>query len=114
VTLLKQGRVDDALGEFAAASRLAPRSVVPLVHMALARRDAGQPDAAAETLVRALALDPRNAAAHYNLAQLYDRANETAAAVEHYRNFLETAGAEYASRAGAVRNRIDALTRHSN
>jgi Tfp pilus assembly protein PilF len=114
VTLLKQGHVDEALGEFTTASRLAPRSVDPLVNMALARRDAGQPEAATETLVRALALDPRNAAAHYNLAQLYDQANETAPAVEHYRKFLEAAGAEYASRAGAVRNRIDALTRHSN
>lgn len=114
VTLLKQGRLDEALGEFQTASGLAPRSVEALVNMALARRDAGQPAVAMETLVRALTLDPRNPAAHYNLAQLYDQADEAPAAVEHYRKFLETAGAEYASRVGAVRNRIDALTRHSN
>jgi Tfp pilus assembly protein PilF len=114
VTLLKQGRVDEALGQFDAASRLSPRNVDALVNAALARRDANQPGLATETLLRALAIEPRNAAAHYNLAQLYDRANETAAAVDHYRKFLECAGTEYASRAGAVRTRIEVLSRHSN
>ena len=54
---------------------------------------------------------PRNAAAHYNLAQLYDQTNEAARAVEHYRRFLETAGSEHAGRAAAVRARIAELSR---
>jgi Tfp pilus assembly protein PilF len=79
--------------------------------MALARRDSGQPGLAKETLLRALSIAPRSAAAHYNLAQLYDQENEAARAAEHYRRFLENAGAEHASRAAAVRSRLGVLTR---
>lgn len=111
VTLLKQGRPDEALAEFGAAMALSPRSVDAIVNRALAERDARQPGIAKETLLRALAIEPRNPAAHYNLAQLYDQTNETGGALEHYRRFLENAGAEYASRAAAVRARIEALTR---
>jgi Tfp pilus assembly protein PilF len=114
VTLLKQGRVDEALGEFEAALKLAPLNVDAAVNMALAQRDAHQPGLARESLLRALAIDPQNAAAHYNLAQLYDQGNEAAGAVEQYRRFLECAGAEYASRAAAVRARIEVLIRHSD
>ena len=42
-----------------------------------------------ETLVRALAVDGRSAAAHYNLAVLYDQSGEAGRAVEHYRAFLD-------------------------
>jgi hypothetical protein len=42
---------------------------------------------------------------------LYDQTNEPARAVEHYRKFLETAGAEHATRADAVRARIAALSK---
>lgn len=111
VTLLKQGRPDEALAEFGAAMALSPRNVDAIVNRALAERDARQPGIAKETLLRALAIEPRNPAAHYNLAQLYDQTNETGGAVEHYRRFLENAGAEYASRAAAVRARIESLTR---
>jgi Tfp pilus assembly protein PilF len=111
VTLLKLGRPDEAMAEFDVATALSPRSVDPIVNRALAQRDAHQPGVAKETLLRALTIEPRNPAAHYNLAQLYDQTNETAGAVEHYRRFLENAGAEYASHAAAVRARIEALTR---
>jgi hypothetical protein len=50
-------------------------------------------------------------AAHYNLALLYDHTNEPVRAVEHDRRFLETAGAEHAARAVAVRARIAELSR---
>jgi Tfp pilus assembly protein PilF len=111
VTLLKLGRADEAQAEFAAALKLSPRSVDAIVNLALAQRDARRPDIARETLLRALSIEPRNAVAHYNLAQLYDQTNQTASAVDHYRRFLENAGAEYASRIAAVRVRIEVLTR---
>jgi Tfp pilus assembly protein PilF len=112
VTLLKQGRADEALAEFGAALRLSPGNVDAIVNTALAQREARNPGLAKETLLRGLALEPKNAAAHYNLGQLYDETGEAARAVEHYRSFLENAGAEYAPRAAAVRTRIEALTRN--
>ena len=82
-----------------------------LVNLALAQRDGGQPDVAKQTLLQALGIAPRSAATHYNLGQLYDQANEAARAIDHYRKFLEYAGAEYASRAAGVRARIETLSR---
>lgn len=111
VTLLLQGKPDEAAAMFRSALKLEPRNVDAFVNLALAQRDGGQPEVAMETLLDALTIAPRSAAVHYNLALLYDRANERARAVEHYRRFLENAGTEHASRAPAVRSRIDALSR---
>ena len=61
--------------------------------------------------MRWLAIDPRSAAAHYNLAQSYDHTDEMARAVEHYRKFPETAAAEHAAPSAAGRSRIEGLTR---
>ena len=113
VTLLMLGRLDEAAAEFQTALTLDPRNVDALVNLSLARRRAGQLDMAKETLLRALNIAPHNAAAHYNLAQLYDQTNEPARAVEHYRLFLEHAGADHADRGAAVRERIAALSRMS-
>ncbi len=109
VTLLKLGRLDEASAEFQTALTLDARNVDALVNLSLAQRSAGQLDIAKETLLRGLNIAPDNAAAHYNLAQLYDETNEAARAVEHYRLFLEHAGAEHADRGTAVRARIAAL-----
>lgn len=111
VTLLLLGRIDEAVAQFQTALSLEPGSLDALVNLGLAQRDLGQLDTAKETLLRALNLAPENAAAHYNLAQLYDQTNEPARAVEHYRRFLEHAGAEHADRRAAVRARITALSR---
>jgi Tfp pilus assembly protein PilF len=111
VTLLLQGKPDEAAAQFRAVLASEPRNVDALVNMALTQRTTGQLDTAAETLLSALAIAPRSAAAHYNLAQLYDQTNEPARAVQHYRSFLENAGAEHAARAAAVRARIAALSR---
>jgi Tfp pilus assembly protein PilF len=111
VTLLLQGRPDEAAAEFRLALGINPRSVDAMVNLALAERARNQLDVAKETLLKALTVAPRNAAAHYNLAQLYDQTNEAAPAIEHYRRFLETAGAEHAGRAAAVRARIAELSR---
>jgi hypothetical protein len=72
---------------------------------------AGQLDLARETFLKPVMTGPRSAAAQYNLGQLYDQTNEPARAIEHDRTFLETAGAEHAARAAAVRARIAALSR---
>jgi len=85
--------------EFQTAVWLDPRNLDALVNLSLVQRKAGQLDIAKETLLRVLNIAPRNAAAHYNLG---------------YRKFLGCAGAQYASRAAAVRTRIEVLSRHSN
>lgn len=109
VTLLMLGQIDHAAAEFQTALWLEPRNVDALVNLSLVQRKSEQLDTAKETLLRVLNVAPRNAAAHYNLGQLYDDTNERARAVEHYRLFLENAGAEHADRAAAVRARIAAL-----
>ena len=109
VTLLMLGQIDHAAAEFQTALWLEPRNVDALINLSLVQRKTGQLDTAQETLLRVLNVAPRNAAAHYNLAQLYDDTNERARAVEHYRLFLENAGAEHADRVAAVRARIAAL-----
>ena len=111
VTWLMQGRTDEAMAEFRTAAALDSHRVDALVNLGLAERSIGQLDTAKEILMSALNREPHNAAAHYNLAQLYDQTNEPARAVEHYRLFLENAGPEHAGRAPAVRARIAALTR---
>lgn len=111
VTLLKEGKVDEAMAQFRAVLGLDPQNLDALVNLAIAQGTGGQLDLARETLLRALTIAPRNAAAHYNLGQLYDQTNEPARAIEHYRTFLDTAGAEHAARAAAVRARIALLSR---
>lgn len=109
VTLLMLGRLDHAAAEFQTALWLEPQNVDALINLSLVQRQAGQLDAAKETLLRVLNVVPQNAPAHYNLAQLYEDTNERARAVEHYRLFLDNAGAEHADRATLVRARIAAL-----
>jgi Tfp pilus assembly protein PilF len=111
VTLLMLGRTDEAVAEFRSALNLEPGNLDARVNLALAERSAGQLDRAKETLLDVLNRAPANAPAHYNLAQLYDQTNEPARAVEHYRLFLEHAGAEHSARAAPVRARIAALSK---
>jgi Tfp pilus assembly protein PilF len=111
VTLLRLGRLDEAVAEFQTALSLDRRNLDALVNLGQAERTAGQLDTAKETLLRVLNVAPQHAAAHYNLAQLYDETNEPARAVEHYRLFLDNAGADLADRGAAVRARIAALSR---
>jgi tetratricopeptide (TPR) repeat protein len=79
-----------AAAQFRTALQLDPRNVDALVNLALAQRDGRQLEVAKETLLAALTGSPRNAAAHYNLAQLYDQTNEAARAADHYRKFSST------------------------
>jgi Flp pilus assembly protein TadD len=109
VTLLRQGRPDGAAAQFRTALELEPRNVDALVNLALAEKAAGRGAEAKAMLLRALGTAPRHAMAHYNLAVLHDDTGEHARALEHYRAFLEHAGAEHADRTADVRARIDAL-----
>jgi tetratricopeptide (TPR) repeat protein len=81
------------------------------VNIALVEKAAGRPERAKEALLRALALDPGNAPAHFNLAALYEQTGDGARALEHYRAFLQHAGSEHATRTDDARARIDALAR---
>jgi len=109
--LREDGKLDEAVAEFRSALNLEPGNLDARVNLALAERSAGQLDRAKETLLDVLNRAPANAPAHYNLAQLYDQTNEPARAVEHYRLFLEHAGAEHSARAAPVRARIAALSK---
>jgi Tfp pilus assembly protein PilF len=109
VTLLMLGQVDHAAAEFQTALWLEPQNLDALINLSLVQRKTGHLDTAKETLLRVLNVAPKNAPAHYNLAQLYDDTNERARAVEHYRLFLDNAGADHADRAPLVRARIAAL-----
>jgi Tfp pilus assembly protein PilF len=85
-----------------------------VVNLALVEKAGGRSQRAAESLLRALVLDPQNAPAHFNLASLYEQEGELARAAGHYRAFLELAGDEHASRAADARARLDALARQSH
>jgi len=110
VALLGQGRTEAAAAEFRAVIALDPRNVDAVVNLALAEKQGHQPEKARATLLRALGMSPGHAAAHYNLAVLHDAAGDFARAIEHYRAFLETAGADDAGRAPVVRARIETLS----
>ncbi|NHA15390.1 XrtA/PEP-CTERM system TPR-repeat protein PrsT [Thioalkalivibrio sp. XN279] len=70
VVLLRAGEAREALGEFARAHQLAPTSPLFLVNRARAERATNQPEAARETLVSALALDPGNYQALLHITDL--------------------------------------------
>jgi tetratricopeptide (TPR) repeat protein len=63
---------------------------------------------------RVIAIDPRNAAAHYNLARQFEAAGEPAAAIDHYRQFLDYAGPEPSAYAADARVRLAALAARIN
>ena len=106
VVLLSAGRLAEARAELRAALAIDPRNVDLLVNMALVDKADRQPEIARETLIRAVGLQPSHAAAHYNLAILYDEAGELARAQDHYNDFLKYAGPEYGTRLTDVRERL--------
>ena len=98
-------------GEQRRAVIIDPRSADALVNQALVQKASGQAARATATLLDALAVAPKDPAAHYNLAVLYDESGERSRAVEHYRAFIDTAGPGDAARMAAVRSRLAALAR---
>ena len=109
VALMNAGRLDEARAELRAGLATAPRNVELLVNQALVEKAAHQPEAAKEILLRALGYQPTHAAAHYNLAVLFDEVGDTANAYDHYSDFLKNAGPEFGSRISDVRRRLDAI-----
>jgi Flp pilus assembly protein TadD len=109
VVLMNVGRPEEAKAQLRDAIDRAPRNVGLRVNLALVQSSDGQDDLARETLIGALGIDPTHADAHYNLATLYDRAGSVADAHEHYRKFLDYAGADAGERLDAVRRRIDEI-----
>ena len=109
VVLMSAARLDDAAVEFRRVLAQDPRNADAAVNLALVEKAGGRPEQAKESLLRALTIEPANAPAHFNLAALYEQSGESARAIEHYRSFLEHAGAEHASRAPDARARLDAL-----
>ena len=108
---LSLGRSDAAAAEARAALQIDPRSPDAMVNLSLAQSAAGQPGDAQGSLRRALEIDPHNAAAHYNLARQFEAAGEAAAAIDHYKQFLQYASPEQTAYAADVRARLPALDR---
>ena len=108
---MSAARLDEAAAEFRRVLAQDPRNADAAVNLALVDKAGGRPEQAKESLLRALTLEPANAPAHFNLAALYEQSGDNARAIEHYRSFLEYAGAEHASRTPDARARLDALAR---
>jgi Flp pilus assembly protein TadD len=111
VVLMGAARLDEAAVEFRRVLAQDPRNADAAVNLALVEKAGGRPEQAKESLLRALTIEPGNAPAHFNLAALYEQSGENARAIEHYRSFLEHAGAEHASRTPDARARLEALER---
>ena len=58
------------------------------MNLALVQKAARPHRGRARPAPRALAIDPRNAGSHYNLAVVADETGDQATAIEHYRAFL--------------------------
>ena len=80
-----------------------------MVNLALIEKGAGRTAEARDLLRRAVAIDPRNAGCHYNLAVVADEAGDATTAVEHYRAFLKYGSVDHAELAPQVRARLAAL-----
>lgn len=109
VLLLDAGRVADARRELDEGLSLDPRNVDLLVNLALVEKAERHDERAMELLLRAIGDRPRHAAAHYNLALLYDERRSFALAYDHYTDFLAYAGPEYGAAVADVRRRVQAL-----
>lgn len=71
ISLLRLGRLPDALNEFQVAVQLAPNNAETYNNLGFACALNGQADAAETAFLNALEQDPENGAATRNLAQLY-------------------------------------------
>jgi tetratricopeptide (TPR) repeat protein len=80
-----------------------------MVNLSTVERESGQREESRRWLERALTLDPRNAAAHYNLGLIEDEAGNRTEALAHYRDFLKYGAASHPALVDEVRKRIDAL-----
>ena len=79
------------------------------MNLALLQKAAGRVADARDLLRRALAIDPRSAGSHYNLAVVADEGGDEATAIEHYRAFLRFGTVSHADLVGRVRARLTTL-----
>ena len=109
VAFLRSGKTDAAIGEFRGIVAHDARNVEALTNLALALKAAGRAEEARETLQRALTVNGRYAQAHYNLALIYEERAEWQRAIEHFVQFLASAGSESAALTVEVRARVQTL-----
>ena len=83
VLLRAEGRLGEAMEEFAAAVEINPAYVDALIRLGLTQQELGRTDEAVETFRRALELKPEYVDLHYRLAVLYTDRRQFAKAVEH-------------------------------
>ena len=109
VVLTSAGRLAEARAELRAALAIEPRNVDLVVNMALVDKADRRPEQAMELLVRAVGDRPDHAAAHYNLAVLYEERGSLALAYDHYHAFLKYAGPEHGPLLTDVRQRAELI-----
>ena len=71
--LLKQGKVDEAIGDLLKAVELAPKDPAARLHLAYAYERQGRIEEAITQYQKAVELNPQNPVTHNNLGVLYDR-----------------------------------------
>jgi Flp pilus assembly protein TadD len=81
--LVKDGKFEDARGQFEKAARLDPTNADAFNMLAYTQRRLGQLDAAFENYEKALALDPNHKGAHEYVGEAYLLVGDLAKAEEH-------------------------------
>ena len=82
------GRVNDALGQYAEASKLCPACPEPPYRMGLALDENGRVKAAIGALRKAKRLDPKMLEVYYDLGQVLERDGQRGAARKAYEKYL--------------------------
>jgi tetratricopeptide (TPR) repeat protein len=109
VVLTGAGRLAEARAELRTALEIDPRNPDLLVNLALVEKADRHSEQAVELLLQALGKSPAHAAAHYNLAVLYDERDSPGLAFDHYNAFLKYAGPEHGARLTEVQGRVRAI-----
>jgi tetratricopeptide (TPR) repeat protein len=85
-----EGKLDEAMAEYAAVQRFMPANVDACVNLGIALTKKGELDSALAQLRRALELNPRDPAAHFNLASVLSRQGQFDGAIPHYHAALRS------------------------
>jgi Flp pilus assembly protein TadD len=109
VVLTSAGRLAEARNELRAALDVEPYNPDLMVNMALVEKADQHAEQAIETLLHTIAAAPVHAAAHYNLAVLYDERGSIALAIDHYNAFLKLGGPERSTLLAEVQRRVRAI-----
>jgi tetratricopeptide (TPR) repeat protein len=88
-TLVKDGKVTEAVAEFRAAVEMSPGYVTAQANLAYAYEKAGRLDDAMTAYQKLLELEPKNVTAANNLASLYSRSGRHDDAIREYEALLE-------------------------